>query len=157
MSFTGKQKTFSYMQTNNGNIKDVFPLLCPVREADWLDGWTYKMIHSKSGLIEQDCVFTTPHHGQQETIWQVTQYDAENYKIEFLRVTPGENIVKINIGLEEVDNEQTTVFIDYQFTALSEKQNNFIENKLETEFNASMQWWEKAINHYLETGQMLKK
>ncbi len=157
MEFKGIQQKFSYRQINNGNINEVFPLLCPVREADWLDGWTYKMIKSNSGIIERDCVFTTPHHGKFETVWHVTQYDSLNYKIEFLRVTPAENVVRINIHLEKINNEQTAVLIDYQYTALNEKQNEFIKTNLNKTFHESMKWWEKAINHYLEFGNMLKK
>ena len=157
MSFTGKQKTLMYTQLNNASPDEVFPLLCPFREKDWLEGWDYQMIHSKSGLIEQDCVFTTPHHGDQVTVWQVTQYDTIKKRIEFLRVTPKENIVKINISLSPNDIGHTLVHISYQYTALNKAQNDFIENELEQVFNGNMEWWEKAINHYLEFGQMLKK
>ena len=157
MEFRGTQRTHNYTQINYGNIEDVFHLLCPVREKDWLDGWDYTMIQSKSGVIEKDCVFTTPHHGEFETIWHVTQHDKLNYKVEFLRITPEENVVRINIRLKRIDEQQTKVFIDYQYTALNENQNNFINTELEQTFIESMQWWEKAINHYLETGEMLKK
>lgn len=157
MKFTGDQKTLNFTQLNTGRVEDVFPLLCPVREKDWLDDWEYHMIHSLSGVIEKDCVFTTPHHGKFETVWHVTQYDRANHMIEFLRVTPTENVVRINIQLEEIDECQTRTLISYQYTALSEKQNKFIENDLEKSFLESMHWWEKSINHYLKTGVPLKK
>jgi hypothetical protein len=157
MNFKGIQKTYSYTQINNGSIKNVFPLLCPVREMDWLDGWNFKMIHSNSGLIEKDCVFTTPHHGEYETVWHVTQYDKLNYKIEFLRVTPNENVVKINILLDRINVQQTKAIIDYQYTALNEEQNEFINNELGQSFIDSMKWWEKSINYYLASGKMLRK
>jgi len=157
MVFKGLKKTLSFTQRNNGNIDDVFPLLCPVREKDWLDGWEYEMVHSSSGLIEKDCVFTTPHHGEYSTVWQVTQYDVINHEIEFLRVTPFENVVKISIKLTPLDTNKTEALIGYQYTALNEEQNAFIEAELEESFIESMQWWEKAINHYLITGKMLKK
>ncbi len=109
MDFKGIQQTFNYKQINNGNIDDVFPLYCPVREADYLDGWSYKMIWSKSGLIEKDCVFTTPHHGEFDTVWHVTKHDKINYKIEFLRVTPTENVIRINIKFKKTNEIQTSV------------------------------------------------
>ena len=144
-------------QLNTGGIDEVFLLLCPVREKDWLDGWDYRMIYSQSGLAEKDCVFATSHHGKYETIWHITQYDRPNHKIEFLRVTPSENVVRINIDLEEIDTEQTNTKISYQYTSLSEEVNRFIEADLEKSFLKSMDWWEKAINHYLINGEMLKQ
>lgn len=157
MTFTGEQKTFHYVQTNLGSREAVFPLLCPVREADWIDGWEYNMIYSKSGLAEQDCVFTTPHHSNIKTFWQITQYDKVLFAIEFVRVTPNENIVKINIQLEPITIDTTRSIISYQYTGLNEEQNKLIETSLEASFKDSMSYWENAINHYLKTGEKLIK
>ena len=157
MKFTGIQKTLNYTQINNGSQEEIFPLLCPVREVDWIEGWEYEMIHSESGLAEQDCVFTTPHKDELKTIWQITEYDSDFYKIEFVRVTPKENIVKINIELEYVSDNVTKAYISYQYTGLNKQQNKFIETELETSFLNSLNYWEKAINHYLKTGSKLLK
>jgi len=157
MKFEGIQKTLTFDQVNDAVPEKVFPLLCPVREKDWLDGWDYKMVHSKSGLIEQDCVFTTPHHGKADTVWQVTQYNPELFEIEFLRVTPNENVVIINIKLTAKNSDQTNTHISYQYTALNDQQNEFIKFGLENDFSDSMLWWETAINHFLKTGQKLMK
>jgi len=151
------QKTFSYNQINTGKIKEVFPLLCPVRERDWIDGWDCKMIHSISGLIEKNCVFTTQFEKNVETIWHVIQYDKKNYTIEFLRVTPNENTVRINIQLEKIDKQTTKSSISYMFTILNEKEIVTKMNEVEQSFLDSMTYWEKAINYYLTTGKMLKK
>ena len=78
--FSAKKITRSYRQTIFANPEKVFPLLCPVREADWLDGWQYNMIYSISGLVEKGAVFSTPHHDKNETVWMVTNYDTENWK-----------------------------------------------------------------------------
>ncbi len=157
MHFEGIQKTLTYHQYYQYEVEKVFPLLCPVREKDWLDGWEYKMIHSHSGLIERDCVFTTPHHGVQETVWHVTQYDPQRHVIEFVRVTPGETVVRININASVFENAGTKLDISYQFTSLSVEQNKFANEELENDFIASMKWWERALNHYMETGEMLNK
>lgn len=157
MSFQGKQKTLCYIQTNHGSLYDVFPLLDPVREEDWLDGWNYKMIHSHSGFIEKDCVFTTPHHSNHDTVWHVTQYEPMDYSIEFLRVTPGEYVARINIDLEKIEEKKTNVHIHYQYTGLNDEANFYIENQLKDDFCENMKWREKAINHYLKTGQKLLK
>jgi hypothetical protein len=135
----------------------VFPLLCPVREKEWIDGWDYKMIFSKSGLIEKGCVFSTPHHGSAETIWYVSEHNPISQTIEFLRLTPNEEVVKINIKLSDNGNGTTTSLITYQYTGLSESKNEWIKQDLDTEFEKSMLYWEKAINHFLQTGTKLLK
>lgn len=155
MSIT--QKTFEYTQLNTGAIEEVFPLLCPVREKDWLDGWDYKMVHSLSGLIEHNCVFTTINPKKIETIWHVTQYDRINYKIEFLRVAPNENTVKINIHLEPKNEIITKALIKYTYTFLQKNITIKMIDATEKSFKKSMDWWEKSINYYLKTEKMLLK
>jgi hypothetical protein len=154
---TGIQKRFCYTQANYGSLNEVFPLLCPVREKDWIDGWEYEMIYSESGFAEKDCVFSTPYRDNIKTIWQITQYDPINYMIEFVRFTPNENIVKININLESDGANRTKSNISYQYTVLNQNQNSNIEEKLFKKFNSDMKYWENAINHYLETGKILNK
>lgn len=78
--FSAKRVTRSYRQTIFTTPEKVFSLLCPVREADWLDGWQYNMIYSESGLVEKGAVFSTPHHDNTETVWMVTNYDSENFR-----------------------------------------------------------------------------
>ncbi len=157
LSFIPVRRTFAYQQQYSGTTRQVFPLLCPEREKDWLDGWQYEMIYSESGLIEQDCVFMTNSNGNQPTIWIVTQYDQSNKCIEFVRFSPEECVAKIQIDLEEASAEKCLDNISYQYTALNAKQADFIENHMEEFFIQSMQWWEKALNHYLLTGELLKK
>ena len=156
-TFKGTQRTFKRTQVNNGPIDKVFRLLCPVREKDWIDGWEYNLIHSESGYAEKDCVFTTPHHSQHKSVWHITIHDKINHHIELIRTTPGENTVRINIQLENIGQNQTKTEIQYMYTALSDYGNDFIENDMEQNFENSMNWWEKSINHYLETGEKLKK
>jgi hypothetical protein len=155
--FKGLQKSFTYKQINNASPEKVFPLLCPEREKDWLDGWDYTMIHSESGYAEKGCVFSTSHHTEQETIWYINEHDRENFKIEFIRFTPYEEIVKINIKLTDNGNNTTTSEISYQYSALTENKNEWMLNEFEKSFTNLMIWWEKSINHYLDTGKMLKK
>lgn len=157
MQELSNRKTFTYTQINTGNIKVVFPLLCPVLEREWIDGWDCNMIYTKSGYIEEDCVFTTTQHGNRETVWHVTHYNKENYTLEFLRVTPNENTVRIKIHLEELEHLKTKVHIYYLYTLLKRSNTAVKFKDIEQSFFNSMYWWEKAINYYLKTGLKLKK
>jgi hypothetical protein len=80
----------SYTQHVEAAPEEVFPL-CPVREADWVDGWVdeVEIVHSDSGFARNGCVFRTRRPGQPETIWAITRHDATQKVVEFLRVTTG--------------------------------------------------------------------
>jgi hypothetical protein len=95
-----------YIQTNPAAPEKVFPLLCPVREADWLPGWQYRLIYSDSGVAELGCVFTTPNppgsasQGQSdETTWIVTDYDPAALRIAYVWIKPDHIITELRIQL----------------------------------------------------------
>ena len=74
-AFKAVRVSHEYTQTNEAPPDKVFPLLCPVREADWVPGWKYNLIYSESGVAEDGCVFSTPNDGGPDTTWMVTRYD----------------------------------------------------------------------------------
>lgn len=156
-TFISKSIGLRRKQLNTGTPAEVFPLLCPVREADWIDGWTYEMIFSVSGIAEKGCVFITPATGENRTIWYITKHDAELFQVAFVRVTPGEMVVAIDIQLTDNGDGTTTADIMYEYTALSEEANRWIELDAVAAFKANMDYWENAINHYLITGTKLMK
>lgn len=156
-TFISKSIGLRRRQHNIGSATQVFPLLCPVREADWIDGWTYDLIFSVSGLAEKGCVFTTPATGEKKTTWYITKHDAVLFKVAFVRITPGEMVVAIDIQLTDNGDGTTTSDIMYEYTAMSEGANKWIDSDAVTVFNANMDYWEQAINHYLITGAKLMR
>ena len=44
--FSARQIAKSFTHRIDAEPDKVFPLLCPVREYDWIKGWECRMIHS---------------------------------------------------------------------------------------------------------------
>ena len=42
---------------SKGTVEEVFPLLCPKREEEWIPGWECETIWSKSGYNEEGAIF----------------------------------------------------------------------------------------------------
>ncbi len=86
---------------------DVFALMCPVREYEWEPGWETNVILSNSGLVEQDCIFTTPAGASAgsdkesgEALWATPFYDADTRKLTMIKFTPGECVTRLDIAVE---------------------------------------------------------
>lgn len=156
-SFNAKHITRSYEQTINADPSRVFDLLCPVREAEWLDGWDYTLLHSESGRAEEGCVFLSRQEGEKDTIWMITRRDVENRKIEFIRATPESRIACLTIAVKEKTVNLSTVRITYVITALCEEGNQFLEAFTQENFEVGMKFWEQSMNYYLETGKKLQR
>jgi len=150
--------TRSYTQTIQAPPEAVFPLLCPVREAEWLDGWTYDLIHSVSGLAEEGCVFRTHPSGEPETIWLITRHDPARGIVEFARVTEGLVATRLAVQVEPSGPGRSAVRVTYHFVPTSEAGARFIrERHSEESFRRSMGVWERSMNHFVETGALLRE
>ena len=152
-SFTARRTTKTYRQTINATPEKVFPLLCPVREAEWLDGWQYAMIYSESGLIEEGTVFSTPHAGEADTVWIVTKHDPEKREIEFARFTPASRTCVLRLAVSAKAETGSFVDISYTYTATTPAGNAFIESLTEEAFVEAVGFWERSMNNFLDTGK----
>ena len=154
----GERCERSYTQRIEASPDQVFPLLCPVREAEWLDGWAYEMIHSDSGVAEEGCVFQTEWHDFPESVWMISRHDPNDRVVEFVRITPGIVATRLHIKLESTPHNATSVHISYAHTPISAAGAAFIEKHYsQSEFEQSMAWWEKSMNHFLATGEILRE
>jgi len=155
--FSPQRITREYRQTINATPAKVFPLLCPVRETDWLDGWRYNMFYSESGLVEEGAVFSTPYEGEEDTVWIVTKHDSKTYGVEFARFTHNSRTCALKIAAKSKDENSSFVDISYTYTAITPAGNDFIDNFTEQAFLEAVIFWEKSMNYFLKTGKRLKK
>jgi hypothetical protein len=149
----------SYTQRIEAAPERVFPLLCPVREGEWLEGWLDKleMVHSETGLAEEGCVFRTRVPGGPETVWIITRHDPIERVVEFFRVTTGLVATGLRIAVDGRADGSSSVLITYTFTPLSPAGRAFVaEHHSEHAFRKDMAWWEASMNHWLRNGETLR-
>ena len=170
-TFNATRVNHEYTQTNDAPPEKVFPLLCPVREAEWIPGWNYTLIYSDSGVAELGCIFTTrdpvveaekyssrsnEHDpASPETTWICTDYDPAAFRIAYVWVKPGREATEIRIQLEKTEDGNTRSHIRFRYTGLSAEGNREVQSYDRAWFEAKMRGWETAINHYLNTGTMI--
>mgnify|MGYP006278493657 CR=1 FL=1 len=134
----------------------VFPLICPVREAEWLAGWHYAMLYSQSGLAEAGAVFSTPGRGEPDTTWVITRHDATARIVQFTRFTPDLRTCVLDVHITPAAAGRSFVEITYTYTALSAEGEAFLAALTREKFLAGVMFWEQSMNHWLRTGQQLQ-
>jgi hypothetical protein len=170
-SFTSRRVDHEYIQTNPASPEKVFPLLCPVREADWIPGWKYKLVYSESGVAELGCIFTTEDRVAEsekyssrsnggnakptESTWICVDYDPVAFRIAYVWVKPGRVATELWIQLTAADDGQTRSHVRFRYTGLSPEGNRDVESYDRKWFEGKMRGWETAINYYLKTGEMI--
>ena len=151
--FTARRLTRTYRQTINAPPESVFPLLCPVREAEWLDGWRYAMIYSASGLIEEGTVFSAPIEGEGDTVWIVTKHDPGRREIKFARFTPDSRTCGLRMAVRANAEHRSFVDFAYTYTATTPAGNDFVDRLTHETFLAAQFFWEKLMSYFLEAGE----
>jgi hypothetical protein len=146
--------SYTYEQIINGTVKEIMPLYCPVREIDWCENWKPKAVYSNSGLVEKDCIFITSHE-ETDIVWIVTDYDIEKGQVEMFYHIPNVLVTKLEIQVTPIHENKTKAILKYSKTSLSDIGDKVLEEFTKEEYDIMMDSWEKAMNHYLETGKML--
>lgn len=144
--------THTYVQCLRASASSVFPLLCPVREIEWVPGWAPLVVISDSGVAEDNCVFVTTDHGRDAT-WVVTQHDPDMGIVEMVKVTPGFTVTRLRIALADVAAERCHAEVTYTYTALGPDGARFVSAQTLQAYEQFMQDWERHLNDHLAAGE----
>jgi len=157
---TGSRADFSFTLHAPAPPERVFPLLCPVREYEWIDGWACDLIHSESGVVEPGCIFATERAGEGRTIWVTTVHDPVARRIEFVRITPGSHVVVMRLSVAAAAEGHAEITIAYQVTALDGRGVALLEAARHDGggvFAQTAAGLERSLQHFLATGTKLPR
>ena len=146
--------THTYTQRLCRPAASVFPLLCPVREADWITGWNPVVVLSVSGLVEPDCVFVSDAEPF-DAVWYVTRHEPERGLVELLKITPTVTACKLTIQVRDAE-DGCEADVTYSHTSLGPHGDVFIASFTAEYYVQFMREWEDRINHYLVHGSALR-
>jgi hypothetical protein len=136
----------------------VFPLLCPVREYEWIEVWQCEMIHSASGVAEAGAVFRTgfPEDGPPD-VWVVSRYEPPRV-IEFVRVNALRTIhFAIHLESEMIDSAGHSRWRWTQtLTGLNADGDARVAAVDASAFAQKIDALGVMIEHFLATGTMLR-
>jgi len=130
----------------------IWPLLCPVREYDWIPVWSCRLLYSKSGINELGCVFQTDFSLDGPTDTWVTSVFEPPSRIEFIR-TNALRVIRYGIDLHFVDGV-TQLLWTQQIVPLGQEGVEMANAKAEA-FPAQIAGLAQMMKYYLDTGTML--
>ena len=143
----------SYTHELDAPPAEVFPLLCPVREYDWIDIWECELLHSVSGVAELGCVFTTDLPIRGKETWLVCGYEP-GVRIEFAVKGPG-RVMRYTISLETIEGCRSRITWTQALTGLDEQGNEYIAALTPDTYETNMKALNLILNHFLLKGTML--
>jgi hypothetical protein len=150
-----RRASHTYTQKLAGSCETVFALLCPVREADWLESWAPVWVASGTGVAERDCVFVTCGNAGDEAIWYITRHEPGAGVLEMLKVTPGVTACRILIEVRPAARGSEAE-ITYTHTSLGARGDAFVDSFTAQAYLEFMREWEDRFNFYLRNGKALR-
>ncbi len=145
---------FAHTQHVRAEPEAIFPLLCPVREHDWIPAWECEMVYTASGVAEEGCVFQTHEAGDGATdTWVVSRHEPPE-RISFIRVNPLRTI-RYDIRLEPHGDGSTDLVWTQEITALDEASDRHVKALRQEDFVEMVATEERLLQHYLDTGEAL--
>lgn len=152
-TFTPKKLRSTFVQRFQAPRSRVFPLLCPVREYEWIEPWQCEMLHTDSGIAEKGCVFRTRFTGEtSDDVWVISHYEPDT-RIEFVRVN-ALRAMTLSITLTDNADGTTSALNEQLLVGLTEQGNQALDSMADG-FAFEMRMGEAMLNHYLTTGKRL--
>ena len=132
------------------SAEKVFPLLCPVREHEWIPHWSCEILYTSSGYAELGCTFITDFKDLfgRET-WVVCIYEP-NKRIGFVR-TGEKRTTRYTITLNE-EERGVALLWQQEITSLNQAADELVAEHGPQLFRKQMVMLEKLLNHYLNHG-----
>ena len=151
--FLGNRIVFTGEQSYAHPPEAVFPMLCPVREYEYIPPWECDLVYLDSGLAEDGGVFTThfPTDGAQPDVWVISRYET-NRAIEFVRVS-GLRTMVYRVDLRGTEAGGTAVRWEQIITGLTEEGNQHIQTLQQSDFTAMLAHMEELLQHDLATSK----
>lgn len=149
MALKSLRKRLVYAFTAPAGPERIFPLLCPVREYDWIPHWKCRLLYSESGVAEKDCVFRTCFKHRGRELWTCYLYEPAE-RIGYLRKGAG-RVVRLEISLVP-GGDETKMSWETTFTGLNWRGNRFIEKMTQEAYDNEAGALAAMLCRYLETG-----
>lgn len=128
----------------------VFPLFTPAGEKLWVDGWDPEMVYPESGATEEGMVFTTGSPDGGTSVWTMTEYDEQNLRAAYVRVTLDSDVCTVAVRCEPGPKGGTRAHVTYTLTALTRRGIGSLEDDFSEErYRRRMEIWQEAITGHL--------
>ena len=148
-----KRSISRYSHFISAKAEAVFPLLCPVREYEWIEWWRGELVYADSGAAELDCVFTSaPFDAIGPEIWTCSRYEPPS-RIDYVRMSQ-HTVIRLELALSPAGagTRATAMFVATAVDATGDTLlAGFDTATCERHFKPCF----LMLDHYLRTGTML--
>lgn len=127
----------------DASCAQVFPLFTAEGEKRWAPGWDPQML---SGDTDRGTVFKTVNaRDSRETVWIVTAYEPERYRVSYARIAQGSNMGLVDVVCTE-SGTGAAISVRYTLTGLDAAGAEFVREFLsDAQYADFIEEWRVAL------------
>jgi hypothetical protein len=146
------ERRFELEATLPATPEQVFPLLCPIREREWIEGWRADAVHTVSGHAERGALFRTRlGHGE---LWVTTTYEP-SARVEYTIFAGRRVVVRLDLRLAANADGTTHWRVERTYTGIGWLGRRRVAALSEAQVHAEHERLRRQLDHFLRTGRML--
>lgn len=119
-----------------------FHLFTAPGERLWVPGWDPAILSGDG--TEAGTAFVTG-HGDETTIWVVTDFDVSQHRARYARITPLSRAGTVDVSVRANGSGGSTVAVRYELTALTESGNRNLERFGADAYSEMLNEWKTLI------------
>jgi hypothetical protein len=116
-------------------------------EIGWAPGWKPRYVTPPDGQPVVGGVWLTG-EPPEEVVWRVQRFDRAGRQAEYLRITPGNRVVVVQVGCAP-DGGGTLATVTYRVVALSPAGRTWLDAFTPEAYEEMMREWERLIAAHL--------
>ncbi len=147
------RKEFTHEALIHAPPERVFPLLCPIREKEWIDGWDARVLWSRSGVAEDNAMFAT--HIESGETWVTTRYEPERFRVEYTIFAGGHAVLRMDLALADAGHGTTRWTTRRTYTGLDVLGRALISRTTERQVLDDQDRLARQLEYFLANGKML--
>lgn len=151
----GLRRAFAFEAALPSSAERVFPHLCPIREVEWIDGWRAKVVHSKTGVAEDNAVFETRIWGRET--WITSRYEPEALRVEYAIVSGRHATLRLDLALLPETGDRCRLRIARTYTGVDLPGRLKVGALTDAQVRGEDELLAAQLSHYLRTGEMLRR
>jgi hypothetical protein len=147
------RRSFEYEADIGAPPERVFPLLCPIREQDWIEGWKATVVYSASGTAERGALFRTRIASGE--LWITTRHEPPA-RVEYAIVAGTHAVLELALALRPSSPGAARLSIQRTYTGLDAIGRSRVAALREDAIRREDELLVRRLDHYLATGEPLR-
>lgn len=142
-------------------VDKILPLICPVKEYDWIEGWKCQLLHCPNGKNEVGVNFyekmSNPFLLKSicgRTKWRTILFDTINFKVHFIWTNKYANAL-YKMELTPITNDSTRLVLNLAYTIKNKNGMKKYDDKFEYRLGFMIEGLGNMLKYYCENDKML--